>query len=68
MLSQVIGRLAEHGHIHQVIKQLQDADLPVGDDLAMGSWRPPEPPLEADVPSVREVVVSAGGCRRQMLY
>jgi hypothetical protein len=26
------------------------------------------PPYSRDVPSVREVVVSAGGCRRQMLY
>ena len=37
MLGQLMGRLAEHGHIHQVIEQLQDADLPVGDDLAVGS-------------------------------
>ena len=49
MLGQVMGRLADDGHIHQVVEQLQDADLPVGDDLAMGSRRPPEPPLEAAV-------------------
>jgi hypothetical protein len=47
MLGQVVGRLADDGHIHQVVEQLQDADLPVGDDLAMGSRQPPEPPLEA---------------------
>src|SRR6266508_1650318 len=47
MLGQVVGRLADDGHIHQVVEQPQDADLPVGDDLAVGSWRPPEPPLEA---------------------
>jgi hypothetical protein len=29
---------AEHGHIH-LAKQLEDADLPVGDDLAVGSRR-----------------------------
>jgi hypothetical protein len=49
MLGQVVGRLADDGHVHQVIEQLQDADLPVGDDLPVGSWRPPEPPLEAAV-------------------
>ncbi|HEY6697726.1 MAG TPA: hypothetical protein VIZ67_05840, partial [Acidimicrobiales bacterium] len=41
MLGQVVGRLADDGHIHQVLEQLEDADLPVGDDLAVGSWRPP---------------------------
>jgi hypothetical protein len=49
MLGQVVGRLAEHGHIHQVVEQLQDTDLPVGDDLAVSTRRPPEPPLEAAV-------------------
>jgi hypothetical protein len=47
MLGQVVGRLADDGHIDQVVEQLQGADLPVGDDVAVGSWRLPEPPLEA---------------------
>jgi hypothetical protein len=42
----VVGRLADDGHVGQVVEQLQVADLPVGDGLAVGSWRPPEPPLE----------------------
>jgi hypothetical protein len=49
VLGQVVGGLADEGHIHQVVQQLQVADLPVGDDLAVGSWRPPEPALEAAV-------------------
>jgi hypothetical protein len=49
MLGQMVGRLADDGHVHQVVEQLEDADLPVGDDLPMGSWRPPKPPLEAAV-------------------
>ena len=36
VLGQVVGRLADDGHIDQVIEQLQVADLPVGDDLAVG--------------------------------
>jgi len=47
MLGQVVGCLADDGHIDQVVEQLEVADLPVGDDLAVGSWRPPKPPLEA---------------------
>jgi hypothetical protein len=37
VLGQVVGGLADDGHIHQVVEQLQDADLPVGDGLAVGS-------------------------------
>jgi hypothetical protein len=46
VLGQVVGCLADDGYIDQVVEQLEVADLPVGDGLAVGSWRPPEPPLE----------------------
>jgi hypothetical protein len=49
VLGQVVGGLADDGHIHQVVEQLEEADLPVSDGLAVGSWRPPKPPLEAAV-------------------
>jgi hypothetical protein len=67
VLGQVVGRLAEHGHIHQVVEQLEDADLPVGDDLAVGSWRPPEPPLKTAVGLARHGISRPPRRTSQML-
>ena len=39
-------RLADGCHIHKVIKELEEADRPVGDRVAVGAGRAPEPTLE----------------------
>ena len=46
VLGQVMGRLGDDGHIHQVVEEFEEADLTVGDRVVMGSRRPPEPALE----------------------
>jgi hypothetical protein len=46
VLGEVIGRLADDGHIDEVVEELEEADPPVGHGLAVCSRRAPEPTLE----------------------
>jgi hypothetical protein len=49
VLGEVVGRLGDDGHIDQVVEELEEADLAVGDCVAVWSRRSPEPALEAAV-------------------
>jgi hypothetical protein len=60
VLGQVMRRPSDDNDIHEVIEQLDEADRPVLDDIAVGTWRKPEPlpegskhGLEPYIPPIR---------------
>ena len=62
VVGEVVGRLRHDRHVHEVVEQLQEADGPPHDRLAMWSRRSPQPALEtAGEPLVRHRVNVAIG-------
>ena len=47
MLSEVMRRLGDDDDVDQVVEELEKADRPISDRLAMGTWWAPVPALEA---------------------
>ena len=62
VIGEVVGRLRHDGHVHEVVEQLQEADGPPRDRLAMWSRRAPQPaPETAGEPLIRHRVNVAIG-------
>jgi hypothetical protein len=50
VLRELMRRLADDGHVNEVIEQLEEAHSAVETNGAMRAWRPREPLLERAIP------------------
>ena len=63
VLGEMVSRLGDHGHVHEVVEELEEADRPSDDRFTMGAGRAPEPLSEAaGTPLVRHRVERSQGC------